>query len=223
MPKPPKRRERLTSKESDKILGIPSKDAGLSRRERAKLRRQKETENEIHGTTVENLKPRLLESTRHGRGDSSKLLTSEDPKEITADIKIVEQSIQRGWNVRRKALLRNRLEEIALKTKGDVVTKDGIVKSETIADKLSIDAIKVLAQMDKNDVERVKNSKPVPDNKPVVNVNVGIDARTAKYFELARSLGVRELIIDGRRVETGSDPLTVNQASEGRTTTENGT
>lgn len=214
-------RERLTSKESDEILGIPSRKSGESRRDRAKLRRQLETENELHGTTVENLKPRLLESTRHERGDSSKMLT--DSKDVKSDIKLVEEAVSKGWNVRRKDMIRRRLEDIVIKTTGKVHLKEATIDCETEGDKISIQAAKVLTQMDKNDVERVKNSKPPEDTRPVVNVNVGIDARTTKYLELARSLGVKELTIDGRRVETDPDIRTVDSVPEGRGTTKDST
>lgn len=150
-----------------------------------------------------NAKLSQLEPKRKENGDSGRLLR--DPKRLAEDIKLVEQSISKGWNVKRKNMIVNRLIGIVEKTTGDMNTKDGIVESETVADKLAIDATKVLVAMDAQDMTRVKNTKPeVPST--VVNVtnnvlnNNGFDARTVELARLASNIGARTLTVSGKLI-----------------------
>lgn len=208
----PKRRSigkliKPTSKELSERLGRseekvkpepPTKK--LSRRQRAKLKNAKMADEELNSIIPNN--PRPNHEGPRGRGDSGGLLTQ--PSQFKNDIKLVENSIKKGWNVRRKQMIRRRLEDILVKTTGDMNTKDGIVSSETVADKLAIDAAKVLVTMDAQDMTRIKNGKPdVPGT--VVNVtnnvlNNGFDARTIELARLAFNIGARELTVSGRSI-----------------------
>ena len=152
-----------------------------------------------------------------GRGDSGLILT--DPHRLRSDIKLVEAAVRKGWNVRRKTMVRRRMEEIVAKTEAEVVTKEGLVKLESAADKLAIDAAKVLTAMDNQDINRITKLKesagqPVSPINPVqVNVNVSsngpgnvnttatvFDSRTIELARLAASLGAREFHVDGKPV-----------------------
>lgn len=147
-----------------------------------------------------------------GRGDSGMLLT--DPNRMRSDINMVERSVNKGWNVRRKTMLRRRLEDIVAKTTADVVTKFGTVESESAADELAIKAATVLVKMDASDVDRVKTLRELadPKNAPpqplainVTNNNISttvnnVDERRLGLARLAERFGARELIVDGRPV-----------------------
>lgn len=205
MPKLPRRGHKVkpTSKEIKNKLGEPKKRVSKSNLNLNKARLKGNVQKRIEElpTDTEDDKPTPIEV--RGRGDSGKLLT--DEHRMRSDILLVEQSVKKGWNVRRKPMLVRRLMDIASKTTGDMNTKDGIVSSETVADNLSIQAIKVLVAMDAQDQTRVKNTEPeVPTT--VVNVtnnvlnNNGFDARTIELARLAHNIGARELTISGRSV-----------------------
>lgn len=148
-----------------------------------------------------------------GRGDSGMLLT--DPNRMRSDLNMVERAVNKGWNVRRKTMLRRRLEDIVAKTTADVVTKNGTVDSESAADELAIKAATVLVKMDAADVDRVKTLREMadPKNAPpqplainVTNNNItsttvnNVDERRLGLARLAERFGARELIVDGRPV-----------------------
>lgn len=207
MPKLPKRGHKVkpTSKDIRERIGKDNPEPKLSRRQKAKLKCEALEKEERQGTVISNVKANP-DSPIRGRGDSGLLLT--DPTRHAEDIKLVETSIQKGWNVRRKGMLKRRLEDIAMKTTGDMNTKDGIVESETVADKLAIDAIKVLVAMDTQDIARVKNSKPQTNTNTVVNVTNNVvnsttnrfDARTIELARLANKFGAREFTVDGKPI-----------------------
>lgn len=153
--------------------------------------------------------PLALEGNHHpirGRGDSGGLLT--DPHRARSDAKLVNMAVRRGWNVRRKRMIRNRLENIVAKETATVFTKKGPMDCATKADELAIQAAKVLTAMDGQDIKRVEVfEKEAPATPPgsstTVNINVnsndgGIDPRRTALARLAAKLGARELTIDGR-------------------------
>jgi hypothetical protein len=142
-----------------------------------------------------------------GRGDSGRLLL--DPKRVSQDIALVRQALAKGYNVTRKGMLRRRLEAIAAKETGDLMTKEGLVDSETKADELAIAAAKVLVMMDQADLKRLAHFEEKPQV-PQVGIHVHgdntvissqpVDRRTAELVELANALGAKELVVDGRAV-----------------------
>ena len=90
---------------------------------------------------------------------------------------------------------------------GEVVTKEGVVKTESKADELAIKAASILVMMDKDDVNRYKELKePTPVLPPTVNVTVtnnnviNTDTRRVELARLALKFGARELVIDGESV-----------------------
>jgi hypothetical protein len=146
---------------------------------------------------------RQAQESVRSRGDAGKLLT--DPHRVRSDLAMIKRALNKGWNVRRKTMIRRRLESIVMKTLGEVVTKDGVISTESKADELAIKASSVLLQMDHQDVERVKFLEPdssmqESQQQPVVNVNVSINSRTIELARLADKFGARELCIDGASI-----------------------
>ena len=133
---------------------------------------------------------------------SNTILTN--PDEVKEDILLVESAVRKGWNVENKGLIRKRIEEIVMKKTGEVVTKEGVIDSETKADELAIAGARVLALMDKDDVNRVESFKPKlasNTNINIINNNVqALDDKQLALVELAERLGVRELVIDGDKI-----------------------
>lgn len=158
-----------------------------------------------------------------GRGDSGKILL--DPHRMRSDIKLVEQSIKKGWNVQRKTMIRRRMEDIVRKTEAEVVTKDGVIISTSAADKIAIEATKVLVSMDSQDQTRVKNDKgelnPTPSTTVNINVTNSVDERRLGIARLAQRFGARELVVDGEAIPiseiTGEiDSLEGNEMDDGK-------
>lgn len=133
---------------------------------------------------------------------SNTILTN--PDEVKEDILLVESAVRKGWNVENKGLIRKRIEEIVMKKTGEVVTKEGVIDSETKADELAIAGARVLALMDKDDVNRVESFKPKlasNTNINIINNNVqALDDKQLALVELADKLGVRELVIDDHKI-----------------------
>lgn len=166
----------------------------------------------------ENSNPKPVLKVR-GRGDSGMILT--DPHRLRSDLKLTEIAVRKGWNVRRKQMLRRRLEEIAMKTEASVVTRDGVIELESAADKLAIDAVKVLVAMDNADVARIIKKPEVPAVQVNVNnstTNVNLDRRTTELARLAYALGAKELVVEGRSIPIaealGTDPSVQSETSE---------
>lgn len=116
-----------------------------------------------------------------GGGNQARLLTSHDPKVIAQELAMTEMAVARGWNVKQKDMIRNRLLKIMRKEEAEVFTKQGMVMSESAADELALKAAKVLEAMDSADVKRLEAFKslnePVQEgNKTQVNVNVNGNA-----------------------------------------------
>jgi hypothetical protein len=155
-----------------------------------------------------------------GRGDSGGLLT--DPHHVRSDLSLIEQSVKKGWNVRRKTMIRRRLEEIVEKKLADVVTKEGIVQLESKADELAIKATSILVQMDTQDQTRLKNSSPQPtESSTTVNVNVNNlnvsdpdERRRVELARLALKFGARELVIDGQSISCSDIVGTASEVQE---------
>lgn len=134
---------------------------------------------------------------------SNTILTN--PDDYKEDIQLVDIAVRKGWNVENKGQIRKRIEEIVMKKTGEVVTKEGVIDSETKADELAIAGARVLALMDKDDVNRVEafKPKPVPGNTNIniINNNVQtLDDKQLALIELANSLGVKELVIDDHKI-----------------------
>lgn len=133
---------------------------------------------------------------------SNTILTN--PNEVKEDILLVESAVRKGWNVENKGLIRKRIEEIVMKKTGEVVTKEGVIDSETKADELAIAGARVLAMMDKDDVNRVESLKPkqaTNTNINIINNNVQtLDDKQLALVELANSLGVKELVVDDNTI-----------------------
>lgn len=139
------------------------------------------------------------------KDDNGKILT--DPHRVRSDIKLVDQSIKKNWGVRgsEKKLLRHRMIGIALKTVGEAFTKEGVMDSETVADKLAIDATKVIVAMDAQDIARTKMEiKPTTTVNVTNNVSNTLDARQLALVELANKFGARELVINGKSIPTST-------------------
>ena len=138
-------------------------------------------------------------------GDSGKLLT--DNHRVRGDTRLVNMAVRKGWNVKRKNMLRRRLENIAQKTTAEVVTKQGVVNLESKADELAINAIKVLVSMNQSDIDLEKLNKDIPPTPPSVviqnNVNTidsAVEQRRIELARLARKFGARSVLIDGRQI-----------------------
>lgn len=202
-----------------------SSKLAAQRQEELKRSRSQSRENNLGEDVGDEGNQKKIKSTGsqpvRGRGDSGKILL--DPHRVRSDIKLVEQSIRQGWNVRRKTMVRRRLEEIVAKTEAEVVTKEGVISLESAGDKISIEAAKVLVSMDSQDQSRVKNSKNVDGQSTTVNINVNnINTSDPKRIELARlahKFGARELIIEGESVPiseiTGeADPVERDETSD---------
>lgn len=149
-----------------------------------------------------------LDSSPRGRGDSGKMLL--DPHRQRSDTQLLNQAITKGWNVRRKTMIRRRVENILLKKTGEVNTKDGLVDSETKADELALVAANILIKMDSKDLDRqAQFADPKTAPKTEVNVNVSVEQHTAvdskrlQLIELANRFGARELVVDGSIIQQG--------------------
>jgi len=166
-----------------------------------------------------------------GRGDSGLILT--DPHRVRSDLALLEKSVSKGYNIRRKTMMRRRLEDIACKTEADVVVKgkDGctIVHSESKADELAAKAIKILVDMDTQDCKRLEMLKDKPNltgsaPSTIVNVNVNnsdlseAERRRLEIIGIAQRLGASRLTLDGRAVNIGVDAESTSSVSEDATT-----
>lgn len=188
--KPAKRRMRnILPLQAPNNGRIESLDQGTITKQEADIRRQK------------------------GRGDSSELLTSDDPKELLKDIQQIDKALRNRWGVRRKDMIRQRMEEIVAKTNAQVVTKEGLEDSATKADELAIAATQALIKMDaldqKDEHFEVKSKKPELPQLPGMNVygdvNIGnnqqnnvAEDRRAKILELAERFGASRVVIEDR-------------------------
>ena len=154
------------------------------------------------------------------KADQGKLLT--DEHRIRGDKKLVEQAIAKGWNIKGsvKRLMRERAVAIANKTTGEIVTKEGVIDSETKGDELALKAIDLLIKMDQSDVKRVETMK---DKQPATTVNIlnqqtnnvtAIDSKQAELIELAKSFGASKLDINGRTVDIKQGGSTGNNHSD---------
>lgn len=161
-------------------------------------------------------------------GDASRMLTSTDPKELLQELMMVQGAVAKGWNIRQKDMIRDRLLKIMRKETAEVFTKEGAVESETAADELAIKAAKVLESMDASDVKRLevindivtkKNAQPGPSTEININVNgqqqasslTSTEEGRSQLLALAKRFGASELVIEDRPViqaspgETDSD------------------
>lgn len=130
-------------------------------------------------------------------GDSGRLLT--DQNRIGPDARLIERAVRNRWGVRRKGLIRRRLEDIVAHEQTLVLSKDGPEISMSEADRNAIAASRVLVAMNgqdqADDFEEAKAATP-----QLSPVNVHIDARTSQIIQLAKQLGARTLLIDGAEV-----------------------
>lgn len=183
-------------------------------------------------TTVTKLKPRSerrkdLKEREIARlkksGNFSDLLTTDDPEQLRKNLLLLKNALSKGYDVRNKGLMRKRAEEILRKQTGEVMTKHGIVESETKADELALDALRVLTKMDEIDLRRLEklldiNRDEAKDNQgqsgTQVNINVNgnsevtvnSDDKRSSLIMLARRFGASELVIDDQPVmEDGSN------------------
>lgn len=163
-----------------------------------------------------------------GRGDSGMMLL--DPHKMRSDLQLLERALRQGYNVRRKSMLRRRLERIVVKETAEVVTKLGVIETESKADELAIAAARILTIMDKADQDRFemfreKASEPQPTNTNVqVNVNVSdnhdseANRKRIELAKLALKYGNGTLVIDGEQVTAadvlGTDSVIPGQATE---------
>lgn len=198
MPKPNRRSQRKSAK------GSRVRSIKLSTQQK---KRDEMIEASENGTNLNRIERNALQRSR-GNGDSGRLLM--DPAKLKQDLTMLRNAVAKGYHVTRKGMLRRRLEAIVAKEKGEVMTKEGLVDSETKADELAIAATKVLVLMDAADLKRLEHF----EDKPVVPPQVGItihgdnttvtsspvDRRTIELAELANAIGAKELVIDGRAV-----------------------
>lgn len=196
-----------TSRKARKLAAEQSRESNLSLKQALHAEQDEEAVLYINPTPPSD-KPR-------GRGDSGRMLT--DPHHIRGDLQELDRAVRKGWNIRRKTALRRRLEAIAAKTEGQVVTKLGLITSETKGDELAIAAIKVLAAMDAQDLAREKqfreaaNPSSTPTTAVQVNVTnvssdpIDIERRRVELLGLANKLGAREVIINGETVKLTGD------------------
>lgn len=133
-------------------------------------------------------------------GDSGRLLTN--PNTVNKDLRLLNRAVRSGWNIRRKNMIKRRLESVLLKETVSVPTKNGMVEVDGPADSNAIAAARVLVAMNGQDQAddhlAMKVELEAQANKGGVNVN--IDARESTILQLAKSLGATELIIDGSSV-----------------------
>lgn len=199
-------------KGKDRRLTAQSGKRNTKRRTSAKSREINPTDSDdVEGTA----KTGMTIPAVRGRGDSGMLLT--DPHRMRSDLQAVEQAVNKGWLVRRKTMIRRRLEEIVQKTTAEVITKNGTVDCESAADELAIKAATVLAKMDASDVDRlsklhaIANTPPPATTPTLVTVNVNdnstnnsftniVEERRSRLTQLAERIGARGLVIDGRPV-----------------------
>lgn len=169
-------------------------------------------------------KAELAISQAKGGGNQAGLLTSDDPRELMRNLLDTQRAIAQGWNIKQKEMIRNRLYKIMEKQEAEVMTKEGLVDSETKADELALLAAKVLTMMDANDVKRIevidgivnKPSAPQPHGTNPNGSSPGITATEegrSALTELALRFGARELVIDDRAVISEHRPETVDDVS----------
>lgn len=171
-----------------------------------------------HGTTNGSVQD--VRSLNRG-GDTGGLLTSNNPKEVREDLKLVERAVRKGWNIKRKNMVQRRLYEIMEKTHVSVPTKNGMVDCDGPADSNAIAAARVLVAMNGQDQADdhlvAKQGQPEQPN-TVVNIHnnnvTAIDARRIELARLANKLGARELLINGRSVPIAECLGTTDTASE---------
>lgn len=157
--------------------------------------------------------------TKNRAGDSGGLLTSDNPKEIKKDLRMIEGAVRKGWNIKRKNMIQRRLLEIMEKTHVSVPTKNGMVDCDGPADSNAIAAARVLVAMNGQDQAddhlALKNGQPEPSTVVTIHNNVtSIDARRIELARLANKLGARELLIDNRPVPISECLGTTDSTSE---------
>ena len=146
--------------------------------------------------------------SKNRAGDSGGLLTSDNPKEIKKDLRMIEGAVRKGWNIKRKNMIQRRLLEIMEKTHVSVPTKNGMVDCDGPADSNAIAAARVLVAMNGQDQTddhlalKINDQSDQPNT--VVNIHnnnvTAIDNRRFELARLANKLGARELLIDGESV-----------------------
>lgn len=137
-------------------------------------------------------------------GNQAQLLTQlHDPALIIRELQTVEMAVAKGWNIRQKDMIRSRLLRIMRKETAEVMTKHGLVESESAADEMALKASSILERMDSADVDRLKvfkgfaDGKPEPQPPPTVNiinnnVNTNSDDRNALLAQLLERFGASE-------------------------------
>lgn len=139
-------------------------------------------------------------------GKGKVLKDIENPSEVKKDLALIGRALKGRWNIpdRRKIDIQERLFKVAEKETVSIATKDGPVEAEEPADRNAVAAIKVLVQMQGQDIEcdqfEVKNGKP---STPGTVVNVfpnSAEPGASRILQLAKSLGARELVIDGSAI-----------------------
>jgi hypothetical protein len=160
--------------------------------------------------TIKKRPPRILringdgdsngeDGVKSGRGgDTGRLLT--DPKKVTQDLRLLNRAVRSGWNIKRKNMIKRRLEGILGKTVVSVPTKNGMVEVDGPADSNAIAAARVLVAMNGQDQADDFAAMKKPETLTPPNINVNIDARQSPIIQLAKSLGASSLIIDGAEV-----------------------
>lgn len=158
--------------------------------------------------------------TKNRAGDSGGLLTSDNPKEIKKDLRMIEGAVRKGWNIKRKNMIQRRLLEIMEKTHVSVPTKNGMVDCDGPADSNAIAAARVLVAMNGQDqaddhLALKINDQSEPSTVVTIHNNVtSIDARRIELARLANKLGARELLIDNRPVPISECLGTTDSTSE---------
>jgi hypothetical protein len=138
-------------------------------------------------------------------GKGGILKDTSSPHEVNKDIALIQRALKGRWNIKKKALIQDRLLEVLAKQEVTVPTKDGAITLDEPADRNAVAAARVLVQMHGQDIEcdefEVKNAKPPA---PGTQVNVfsanSSQSGTSPIVQLALKLGARELIIDGSAV-----------------------
>lgn len=160
--------------------------------------------------------------TKNRAGDSGGLLTSDNPKEIKKDLRMIEGAVRKGWNIKRKNMIQRRLLEIVEKTHVSVPTKNGMVDCDGPADSNAIAAARVLVAMNGQDQAddhlalKINDQSDQPNT--VVNIHnnnvTAIDNRRFELARLANKLGARELLIDGEAVPVTDDTGSADSVSK---------
>lgn len=140
------------------------------------------------------------------KSDQGKVLTNLN--QMNRDLRLVNRAVK-NWNVKpsQMKLVRERMVGIVLKTTGEMMTKEGLVDSETKADELSVKAATVLVNMNNSDIKNNENQLPTTTTVNIQNNNVNtLDPQSTSLLELAQQWGAKSLVINGNEVsvERGS-------------------